>query len=350
MAFRDRYPLGLSGINSYVPGMQYSNAANTTALQQYTLGSPAASSDSLFAATLAANAAANTIVASLVTTAVDSRYGRTLIYTISGDPGATGGTIETRGFDYLGQPMCERVSGTNGSTAIQYGKKAFYRVTEHKVITASTNAVTYKIGTSTRLGLPYKGDVLWAKENGIMVPVYNRDTWFWGGISGAEVGGGPSGFWIDAPFPGYVKTLKAFNNNPVGSTNDPAITVKLGGTAITGLTVTVDVSAAGNEQTDTPTTVGYNANNRFVAGGNIEVVISDADTASGLRVGLELSPTQFIPRDTTDPATTTTGDPRGTYDPITPPDGSEHVVAMYCDNAVNASNNGGLHGIRHYFA
>lgn len=51
----------------------------------------------------------------------------------------------------------------------------------------------------------------------------------------------------------------------------------------------------------------------------------------------------------TDPATATTGDPRGLYVPTTTPDGSKvlELEAIFHD-LVNSNGNGGLHGIRHY--
>lgn len=54
----------------------------------------------------------------------------------------------------------------------------------------------------------------------------------------------------------------------------------------------------------------------------------------------------------TDPQTATTGDPRGTYLPVTVlPDGSKTFKAVFmATDAANASGNGGLHGIKHYFA
>ncbi len=53
----------------------------------------------------------------------------------------------------------------------------------------------------------------------------------------------------------------------------------------------------------------------------------------------------------TDPATATTGDPRGTYIPTGTPD-STAIFEIDCvfDNYVNSSGNGGLHGIQHYTA
>jgi hypothetical protein len=53
----------------------------------------------------------------------------------------------------------------------------------------------------------------------------------------------------------------------------------------------------------------------------------------------------------TDPATATTGDPRGTYVPNTTVNGVKHVTArIFIDNGINASGNGGLMGVKHYFA
>ena len=50
----------------------------------------------------------------------------------------------------------------------------------------------------------------------------------------------------------------------------------------------------------------------------------------------------------TDPATATTGDPRGLYTPTTAPNGVNiYELSMVGDNAVNTAGNGGLVGIRH---
>jgi len=51
----------------------------------------------------------------------------------------------------------------------------------------------------------------------------------------------------------------------------------------------------------------------------------------------------------TDPATATTGDPRGTYAPTTAFDGTTVITASFdCANDVNAANHGGLHGIQQF--
>lgn len=52
----------------------------------------------------------------------------------------------------------------------------------------------------------------------------------------------------------------------------------------------------------------------------------------------------------TDPATGSTGDPRGLYVPDNAPNGvRQYILGIIGDNSVNAAGNGGLHGIRHFF-
>jgi len=226
--FRDRKSFE-PGINAYVPAMQYSNAINHTQPQQFSLGAPLA--NAVLRSGIIANAAIGTVTT--IDLVVPEPYGRTLIFTPSADPGASGGQIDWRGFDYLGQPILQRVAGVNGSTAAIPGLKAFKRIVSAKVVTLSTNAITWSITSGDSLGLPYRGDVIWAREGGVMVAV------------GA----------------------------------------------------------------------------------------------------------QFTPGVTTDPATSATGDPRGLYNPTAAFDGvKEILVGMIGDSSVNANGNGGLHGIKQYYA
>lgn len=348
MTTRDRraFPFG---INHFVPGMGYGSHVKSGRGSLFNLGSPAAVSANNIAAATAANAAAGTLV-SYSNFSMDSTYGRTLRLTPSGDPGATGGTINIFGYDYLGQPMAEQFSGANGSTAILYGKKAFRYVTHSVIVTPSTNAVTWAIGTGWRFGLPYRGDVEFAYENGVLVPVYKRDMIVWLQRAAAKAVAGGTDF-VRMDCPGFVKTLYGVPAGGGGAT-DPVITVELGGVAITGLTVTIDTSdVAGLTVSDTPTTPGYSANNRFRAGDKVEIVAAAAAGAFADQVGLEITPTQFTHPVDTDPQTLTTGDPRGTYEPLmTPDDTAEIVVSLVGNVSVNANGRGGLHGIKHVAA
>lgn len=347
MAFRDRAAF-FQGIRYYVPGMQFASELVHGHPTPFSLGSPAANSATALDTDIDADGAAGLVTTQSWT--ADSPFGRTLTMSMDADPGAALGVYDVYGYDYLGQRMIERFTHINGATSLIYGKKAFYTVDKVVNITAATNATTVNLGTGWRMGLPYKSDIAWAKENGVFVPLFKRDLIVNSEIAGAAVAGGASGAWVRAEFPGYVKTLIGTPNMPVGSTNDPVVTVELGGVAITGLTVTIDTSAGnvGTTVTDTPTTAGYSVNNRFRPGDLIEIVVADADTSGAITVGLELTPTQFTPAVTTDPAIVTTGDPRGTYEPILTPDGSELIVGLVGDPAVNAAGNGGLHGIAHF--
>ena len=220
------------GINQFVPACSYAADVKLDGISVYSLGTPAVSDDGIIDTDVDADATAGTITTQDAT--ADSPYGRTLIITPSGDPGAAG-TLYVIGRDYLGQPMKESFTTTNGSTAVIYGKKAFKYIDSTVIGVAASNAITYKVGWGLRLGLPYKtAKLAWVKENGVEV---------------------------------------------------------------------------------------------------------------------DITPTQLLYADTTDPATISTGDPRGTFEGIATYDGSkEYVIGLMADSAVNSSGNGGLFGIKHYFA
>lgn len=341
-----------AGMNYYVPKMAYASNLNLNGVNAFSLGTPAVASATNILTGITSNATALTetvIVAANQLLLADSPYGRSIQVSAAADPGANG-VLDVYGYDYLGQPMVERFTFVSGSTAALYGKKAFFNAYKVKIVTASANATTYRVGTGSRLGLPYKGDVVWVKENNVLVPVYNRPIIEWVDRAAAKAVAGGTEF-IRAPFPGYVSTLYGIPAGGGGGT-DPVVTVELGGTAITGLTVTVDTSdVAGLEVSDVPTTVGYNANNRFIAGGKIELVAGAAAGAFADRLGLELTPTQCINPTLTDPQTTTTGDPRGTYESLMVLDDiKEIIVGLSGDPSINSSGNGGLHGIKHVVA
>jgi hypothetical protein len=333
------------GISEYVKAMQYASDLIHGQPTLFALGSPAASSASLVQSAIAANSAANTdaVLASVFT--ADAKYGRTLIYTPSANPGNSN-VVTVFGQDWLGQPMTESFTGASGSTAVVYGKKAFYRVLKSRNVTPASNAITYSIGTGTMLGLPYKGDLAYAMENNLQVPVYKRDFQLSTTFSVTDAVSGAS-LPLIAPCPGFVKN--AFGSGTTtGTAGNDVTTVSLGGVAIIGLSAAIVNNTAAFLSAN-PTTPGYNANNRFAANAPIVLVAAALASAKGFLAGVTITPTQFVLPDLTDPATVITGDTRGTYDPITPPNGNPIAVALIGDNSVNAAGNGGLMGLAHYF-
>jgi hypothetical protein len=193
--------------------MQYANSINSSNPQQFSLGTPA--NNAVLLSGVAANAAIGTTV--IVNLTLSEPYGRTIIFTPSADPGVSGGQIDWRGFDYLGQPITQRVSGTNGSTTPVAGLKAFKRISTAKIVSVSTNAVTWSITSGDALGLPYRGDVVWAREGGVMVAVGAQFT---PGVltdPATSISGDPRGLYNPtAAFNGSTETI-------VGMIGDPAV-------------------------------------------------------------------------------------------------------------------------------
>lgn len=337
-----------TGTSKYVPAMAYASDIVLGQVSPFSLGTPAAASATALDTDIDADATAGTVTTQ--SWVADSPYGRTLTMSMDGNPGANA-VYDVYGKDYLGQPMVERFTHVNGATTVIYGKKAFYTVSKVVVVTAAANATTVNLGTGYRLGKPYKaGYSAWIKEGGVFVPSYAPLVTLKTTLAAADAAAGGSRF-LKSPVPGYIQTLRGIPHGG-GSTNDPVVTVELGGTAVTGLTVTVDTSnAAGLNVTDTPTTTGYNANNRLIAGDMIEIVSAAAASAGAIDVEIDIVNNQHVAPDTTDAATVSTGDPRGTFESLAVFDGStEFIIGLVAENEVNASGNGGLHGIQHYYA
>lgn len=147
----------MQGVNNYVPGMQWSASLDMNVANTFSLGKPAAAAATAIATALSIAAAG---VQWLATPWVaDTPYGRPIALVPSG---STTATVQVIGEDYLGQPMVEQFAWAAVGTAA-VGLKCFYRVLALKTVAQA--AVTVNIGTTgSKLGLPYKGSIEWAKE------------------------------------------------------------------------------------------------------------------------------------------------------------------------------------------
>jgi hypothetical protein len=223
--------LAIFGTNSYVPGMAYSGSAGVSlGPSRHTLGTPATAGT--IATLISGQGALGPISYLSSPLRLDSTYGRTISLIASAAPTGTALTVDVVGYDYLGQPMVERINiGVGVATAV-LGLKAWGWIAGTRLNSAAGNAVTFSVSAGVSLGLPWKGTIVAAKE---------------------------------------------------GTTN---------------------------------------------------MTYAQINTASVAPV-------------LTDPQTAVTGDPRGLYTPVTPPNGVlAYEVAMIGDTSVNAAGNGGLLGIR----
>jgi hypothetical protein len=221
---RDRQGF-MQGVNTYVPGMQFSTALNVAEGSVFSLGRPLAAGTPT-TINIPANASGY-LSAPLELT--DTPYGRNLVLAVT--TALTGSTsVRIFGEDYLGQPMVEDIVVAGGAM-----KKAFYRILGARGMPGHTTAVAaVTVQRGANLGLPYKGSIEWAKEANVFI---------------------------------------------------------------------------------------------------------------------DLAFAKIVAADLTDPATATTGDTRGQYIPTAAPDGvKEFIICMRADGAVNANNNGGLHGIKQFNA
>jgi hypothetical protein len=231
--FQDRQFFQI-GVNEYVPAMQYGAGIISHVPARFNLGIPATSAAGTIATLIPVNTANGTYAYFTAPVMIDARYGRVLSATPSAAPG-TNNVVDILGYDYLCQPMYERITGASAGTSLIAGLKAFKWVIGTRINTTASNAITWSIGVGNGLGLPVKGQIITAKE---------------------------------------------------------------------GTTVMTNAQIMTNH-------------------------------------------TQAV---LTDPATGTTGDPRGIYTPTTAPNGVLfYELGIAGDNYVNSANNGGMYGIRHLF-
>ena len=169
---QDRQAFSL-GINCYVPAMQYSGSGLAFAPMRHVLGAPATAG--ALATLISAQGAVGPITYLATPIKLDARYGRTISVTPSGVPGNANVT-DVIGYDYLGQPMFERFTGSAAAATPLVGLKAFGWVLGTRVNVAATNAITNSISAGVSLGLPWKGQIVTAKEGATVMTYAQINT------------------------------------------------------------------------------------------------------------------------------------------------------------------------------
>lgn len=158
--FQDRKAFQL-GINAYVPAMQYGAAVVGLGPTRFDLGIPATAG--AVATLISAQGTAGPVSYLANPLVIDATYGRTISVTPSGVPG-NANAVDVIGYDYLGQPMVERFTGSAAAATPLVGLKAWKWVIGTRLNLAATNPITFSISTGVSLGLPYKGRIIAASE------------------------------------------------------------------------------------------------------------------------------------------------------------------------------------------
>lgn len=136
-------------LSQYVPAMQYASDVNMSGDTRISFGAPAVASATAILSAQSVAAGATLQASSLVLSTMDGTWGRCLQVVLSA--GGTGNLI-IDGWDYLNQPMSETIA-LNGATPV-IGVKAFAFI--RQVTWPTVGAVTMNLGTTDKLGLPYK--------------------------------------------------------------------------------------------------------------------------------------------------------------------------------------------------
>jgi hypothetical protein len=163
------------GVNEYVPAMAYACAPIHAAPSRFVLGTPATASAAVIGSLINAQGAVGPITYFTTPITLDGVYGRSITYTPSGVPGNSN-AVDIVGYDYLMQPMFERITGSAAASALIAGLKAFKIIIGTRINVAATNAITFSLGTGLTLGLPYKGSIVSAKEGATIMTFAQINT------------------------------------------------------------------------------------------------------------------------------------------------------------------------------
>lgn len=149
------------GVNCYVPAAQYAAAVMGLGPSRFDLGLPATAG--AIATLINAQGAVGPVTYLATPLVIDATYGRTITVTPSGVPG-NANLFDVCGYDYMGQPMSERFTGSAASATPLVGLRAWKVIIGTKIGLAATNAITNSISTGVSLGIPYKGRIVAATE------------------------------------------------------------------------------------------------------------------------------------------------------------------------------------------
>lgn len=227
--------------------------------------------------------------------------------------------ITVTGKDQYGNTMVENL--TLNGTAVISGVKAFKKVT-NVAVAAGASGDTFDLGWGNVLGLPFVlpavGLVKDVFVDDVRIPNENNFTHYLYSMIQDVSSAGQA--YIKSPVAGRITAIETILGGAITSA-DAGLTAKIGGTGITGGTITVanSGSGAGVEDSATPTAL-----NVLSVGSLLELETDGASTgAQQLDIRYTVKTATINAAVTTEP-TATTGDVYGTYEPDTAPNGDVH--------------------------
>lgn len=229
--------------------------------------------------------------------------------------------ITITGTDVDGVAVVEKsASGTSHT-----GAKAFKTVTS---VTTSATVTGATIGSGVVLGLPAyvpsASAIIAELKNGVTLPRRPGVVYLSTVISEALLDAGTSQ-WVVSPVAGAIRKITTIADATI--TTGGVITPKIATVAVDGGAVTIANGAVAGEIDSATATLGH-ASTVVAVGTAIELALDAAFNASSdLHVLIEIDTTAagqltgtFV-AGVTSAATATTGDTRGSYSPLTAPDG-----------------------------
>jgi hypothetical protein len=234
----------------------------------------------------------------------------------------TESVLTITGKDVDGNTVVEKsASGTSHT-----GKKAFKSVSS---VASSASITGATVGTGVVIGLPARvasaSNILAELKNGVALPRRPGVVYLSYNITEALLDTGTSRF-VVSPVAGAIRKITTVAEDTI--TTGGTITAKIATVAVDGGVVTIANGAAAGEVDSAVCTLGH-ASTVVAVGTAIELALDSAFNASApLHVIIEIDTTAagqltgtFVAA-VDSAATGTTGDVRGTYSPLTAPDGA----------------------------
>lgn len=273
------------------------------------------------------------------TAGMGSTYGRATYAT--GTAGSNH-VVTVTGYDWWGQKMQENIT-LNGTTPV-YGKKAFYHITNVSVA-AGAAGDTFDLGWWDCLGLKYTAVNILGEymDEAVVARAGSRSVCTVPFLYDATAYAAGTGIPVISPVKGDVTGIAATTQTLPNGAGAVTVNIGSGGTAVTGLALTIGDSTTGTVGTVYTDTTTIGTTTSVAKNGVIEVKVDSVPSAGALTGYVAITPNNLlIGYDGTQ--TATTNDPRGTYTLETAANGTRTFAVTYYVNQTN------LCGDAHYTA